>query len=863
MNSVDIIIPIYNAFEDLEICLNSLYQYTDLKQNRLILINDNSPDERIRPFLDKQARENVIVIHNEINRGFSNNINIGMAQSGVNDVILLNSDTILTSNWVEKMMECAYSSKEIGTVTPLSNNATLCSVPELFEENELPPGMNVDQAAEIVEQCSLKKYPQISVAHGFCMLVKREVIKLIGDFDAETFGRGYGEENDFCNRAEQMGYIHVMCDNTYIYHSGTRSFVSKEKEKYIEAHQKVLYDRYPKQMKANEMHIGSNPNQLIGKNIERFWAVNNGKRNILYVLQSDFRKGAENNVGGTQMHVKHLTEGLKNSNNIFVAAINGSYLQFTAYIEQEEYIYRFFVGEKASFFRFRDRNFARIFKEIYTAFQIELVHVHHLLSLSLDIIYEANKLEIPVIFTIHDFWSVCPNITLRNTSGLICMKEEDNRCRECLSVNAKIYEKNSYIELWRGQLCEALSLCEALVVPSESAKEIIGNYYPDLKSKIRIISHGLDIGKQMKITDKYLQCENIYLEKYSLETSNECLVLKGQIAFRNSEKVIDSVYIKVESGNETGLWIPAFLEYGLVFKVNIPVWRIEKEKYKLTVYVSEGESNFYEIKEISGRIQPCLNGKDKFHVAFIGGISEIKGAKQIKKIIEKSSKNTRWFIIGDIGDADLLQYENSRLIKVGKYKQENLNLILNAYQIDIIGILSILPETFSYTLSEALGMSRPVFVTDIGALGERVRKTGIGKAVPVNNIVEEVLSYLDGLMSNVDLYQNEVEKCKRITLKTQEEMCKEYQVLYEKYLKEKAEYDKNSYDKEFIWRGMEAGVSDNKYVPANQMSAAELKYVQNIQDSLTWRIVVKLINIKFPFKDKIYHYLISRKNRNG
>ena len=229
---VDIIIPIYNAYEDLTICLESLYKNTNLKENRLILINDNSPDERIKPYLEQQRGENIIVIHNESNKGFSNNINIGMAQSEENDVILLNSDTILTANWVEKIVACAYREPSIGTVTPLSNNATLCSVPEFCEENKLPEGMTVDQAGEIIEKCSMHRYPRITVAHGFCMFVKREVIDAVGNFDAETFERGYGEENDFCNRAEQAGYHHVMCDDTYIYHSGTKSFISKGKIHY-------------------------------------------------------------------------------------------------------------------------------------------------------------------------------------------------------------------------------------------------------------------------------------------------------------------------------------------------------------------------------------------------------------------------------------------------------------------------------------------------------------------------------------------------------------------------------------------------------------------------------------------------------
>ena len=101
---VDIIIPIYNAYDDLCKCLQSVYRYTDLEENRLILINDNSSDIRIQPYLNNQANKNIIVIHNKENRGFSNNINLGIDQSKERDVILLNSDTIVTKNWVEKIV---------------------------------------------------------------------------------------------------------------------------------------------------------------------------------------------------------------------------------------------------------------------------------------------------------------------------------------------------------------------------------------------------------------------------------------------------------------------------------------------------------------------------------------------------------------------------------------------------------------------------------------------------------------------------------------------------------------------------------------------------------------------------------------
>ena len=277
--AVDIIIPIYNAYEDLKICLDSIFTHTDLSQNRLILINDCSPDERITPFLDGLNKENVIVIHNKTNQGFSNNVNIGMEQSQDHDVILLNSDTIVTRRWVEKMVACAYSDSSIGTVTPLSNNATLCSVPYFCEENVLPKGMSVDQMADIVEECSLRKYPRITVANGFCMYIKREAIDNIGKFDAEAFGKGYGEENDFCYRAALQGYIHVMCDDTYIYHSGTKSFLSKQKKVYIKEHEIILFERYPQQMRENILHCENNPNGWVGENISNNIVQNMGSYN--------------------------------------------------------------------------------------------------------------------------------------------------------------------------------------------------------------------------------------------------------------------------------------------------------------------------------------------------------------------------------------------------------------------------------------------------------------------------------------------------------------------------------------------------------------------------------------------------------
>src|SRR5258708_29793178 len=140
------------------------------------------------------------------------------------DVVLLNSDTIVTARWLDKRIDASISSGDIGTVTPLSNNATLCSVPRPFEENLIPTGFDVESFAELVERVAKRTYPRLPTGVGVCLFIRRALLDDIGYFDAERFGLGYGEENDFCMRALARGWLHIADDATFIGHAGHRSF---------------------------------------------------------------------------------------------------------------------------------------------------------------------------------------------------------------------------------------------------------------------------------------------------------------------------------------------------------------------------------------------------------------------------------------------------------------------------------------------------------------------------------------------------------------------------------------------------------------------------------------------------------------
>ena len=75
--------------------------------------------------------------------GFVMSVNHALRGSD-RDAVFLNSDTQVTAGWLGRMRAAAYSDPKVATVTPFSNNATICSLPRFLDENAIPAGYTVD-----------------------------------------------------------------------------------------------------------------------------------------------------------------------------------------------------------------------------------------------------------------------------------------------------------------------------------------------------------------------------------------------------------------------------------------------------------------------------------------------------------------------------------------------------------------------------------------------------------------------------------------------------------------------------------------------------------------------------------------------
>jgi GT2 family glycosyltransferase len=221
---IDIIIPVFNAAALLRRCLLALDRHTATGSARLLAIDDASPDLAIAPLLAEWQQRSPLqpqIIRNEVNFGFVGSVNRGIRATG-GDVLLLNADTEVTPGWLPRMRAALDSDPRVATVTPFSNNAEICSWPQFCQAAPVPE--DPERVAQAFADSGAPGYPDLPTAVGFCMLIRRATLDAIGDFDRATFGRGYGEENDFCCRAAAHGWRNVLADDCYVVHAGGGSF---------------------------------------------------------------------------------------------------------------------------------------------------------------------------------------------------------------------------------------------------------------------------------------------------------------------------------------------------------------------------------------------------------------------------------------------------------------------------------------------------------------------------------------------------------------------------------------------------------------------------------------------------------------
>jgi len=243
---VDVIIPVYSDVDltskAISLALNAV---KDLQNVRVVVVNDCSPEPEMAGMLNSFSHlDNIVILENKKNLGFSGSVNLAISLSTDRDIVLLNSDAIVPPDFLIKMIGAAYCNSKIATVTPFSNNAGIAfSIP--VGGKSLDVCRSEDFVAEHNSMISCNKGLAIEVpsGHGFCLYIRRSIIRNIGLFDELTFGRGYSEEIDFCLRARSLGYLNIACTDLFVGHVGGVSFADEANERRMK-NRKIIADKY-------------------------------------------------------------------------------------------------------------------------------------------------------------------------------------------------------------------------------------------------------------------------------------------------------------------------------------------------------------------------------------------------------------------------------------------------------------------------------------------------------------------------------------------------------------------------------------------------------------------------------------------
>lgn len=485
---IDIIVPVYNGREHLDPLFESVIENTDLDY-RLFIIDDCSSDEKVHPILKKWCKRfanRAKLLENETNLGFVQTVNRALSQT-TNDVVILNTDVRVPKNWASRLMSPIFKSDRVASVTPFSNAATIFSFPQQWENNNLDISLQDmdDIFAKISGADVALDTMNFPTGVGFCMGMSRAALNKIGLLDT-VFGRGYGEENDWCMRAKQAGFINSLAYNLFVYHKHGGSFISKEKQELCNKHAKIINSRYPDYNQLVQESGNSNVYQSL-RFIAKLMYLNHITKKTYVIF--DHALG-----GGTETYFYNKVADIKNNNLI---------LRIQYFAELEVYLLTMIYRDME--LSLMDKSVEQIYNLLRNINISELI-VNNLVGYQnipqiLNIIASLKSAGNHVGMRGHDYQSICPFFTLINNHGKYCGIPNMCVCRKCFHANSFNADEQIHrilmsgatdIDNWRhiwGEFFE--KTLDEMIVFSSSGRDIFMRAYPCLENKIQIVPHSV------------------------------------------------------------------------------------------------------------------------------------------------------------------------------------------------------------------------------------------------------------------------------------------------------------------------------------------------------------------------------------
>ncbi|MBR0093527.1 MAG: glycosyltransferase, partial [Lachnospiraceae bacterium] len=216
-----IVILSYNNTYLMQKCVESIRTHCNPEACGIVVL-DNASTDGVTEWLKEQ--EDISLLLSDENLGFPAGCNEAIRTVAEEyDILLLNNDTRMTPNALFWLRMALYEKENVGAAGCVANytdpsQRVDVTFPLPEEYVRYAAKINVPPAGNTEEREKLS---------GFALLLKRPVLEEVGLFD-ERFSPGYFEDTDLCLRIRKAGYRLLLAKNSFIYHAGSQSFMSRD-----------------------------------------------------------------------------------------------------------------------------------------------------------------------------------------------------------------------------------------------------------------------------------------------------------------------------------------------------------------------------------------------------------------------------------------------------------------------------------------------------------------------------------------------------------------------------------------------------------------------------------------------------------
>lgn len=247
--SVDIILPVHNALEDVQACLGSVRRTADNHLRHVWLVDDGSAPETAQ-WLAAQQDGLVRTLRTPENLGFTGAVALGFQHSTAELVVVLNSDAVVDDGWLKALIRPFQEDARVALTGPLSNAAAwqnlgrVTNSEGLFATNLMQPGAEMSEINRFLRRHGTGGFLDLPIVHGFCFAISRAAYDLVGGFDLQNFGAGYGETQDLCFRLRAAGFRIGVCTDVFVQHGRSRSYSDVQRTSLSNAARRELYRKH-------------------------------------------------------------------------------------------------------------------------------------------------------------------------------------------------------------------------------------------------------------------------------------------------------------------------------------------------------------------------------------------------------------------------------------------------------------------------------------------------------------------------------------------------------------------------------------------------------------------------------------------